>query len=214
MARDICYGTDFENRIADYFRDLGFSVYQSVYSKYKDMQCQIDLVAIRKGRPLVIECKGYDADKINIHKSSNNWSYIYNGFIHTVPSPLKQADNHRKILYMDMVTSLEESLPSGLLIPNPERIVILKGNVNYSKSNGVFSESSKSLLDMSGYLSLNGVFADYTESHADYSIIIDKINSFLDSKSDISKERLKEHVKYIKDCKKNSTGVFDKRNYK
>lgn len=208
MKRDICYGTDFEERVASFLESNGHKVYRSVYAQLGRRKCQIDLVVFDGVLPIVIECKGWDAKKIIYKRSANFWNYVdVAGKVRQVPNPLRQAKNHIEILTANIRNDIEGTLESGRTIGGYEYRLFLKGDIPDYKSERLFTERSyDEFLESVTYSDedTNLFPEDYKKA----------VSAWLEEHSDVSEKRLKEHKEYLKECKANRTGVFDENEYR
>lgn len=206
MAKyDRCYGKDFEDRLARKLENLGFKVYKSVYSEYNGIRSQIDLVVVNGFLICTIECKGFDAKRIQ-YKRSRKWSYLHkNGSVITVSNPIVQSEHHAHTLFMNMVNDIESDVyeKTGLCIPTVMYAVFLKGDIEGWSEEYVFTENRDSFSDLLRLLSY-----DNKEDDERTGYLSNKVCEWLDSHQDSSKESLSKHSKYIMDCKKNKTGLF------
>lgn len=203
---DRCYGTDFENRIADYLRFRGFTVFQSVYAEYNGKRCQNDLVVFDGLFSYTLECKAYDANQVSYARSSNMWHYSgINGKLYTVPNPIIQSRHHSEVLSSRMIADLEGMIydKAGLTLPQVGYGVVLKGNIRDYPKEHVYTENDKSLDRLVCWL------RGYAGKVKVESWVSNMIYEWLKSHSDQSLDRLKKHANYVKECKRNKTGFFE-----
>ena len=195
--RDLCYGTDFEERIAKALETDGNKVYRSVYATHGEHESQIDLVVFNGGMPVCVECKAYDAVRM-MYKRSSRWSYLgLDNKVHEVPNPIKQINRQAYNMHLDML-SLETDLPDWLTVPHALCAVMLKGAIGDYESEGVFTERS---LDKLLAFCKDATFPLDNR-------LSDAMHRWFAEHSDTSAERLKAHAKYIRASKKNRTGAF------
>ena len=156
-----------------------------------------------------IECKSHNILKLIFGRSKNEWKYYdINGKIHVMKSPKKQNENHINTAWMQAIKDIDnkfyELFGSGVMPIN--NAVVFKScsqldNLDdYTRRDCcIYTEANLELLNID-YQTVNDVR------------MVDVMYEYFLQFKDDSKAKEKEHVEYIKDCKKNRKGLFEENN--
>ena len=205
MSSKLLFEEAFETYIDEKLRDLGYKTIRNVYVEYNGKKSQIDIIAFTGKNIWCIECKSYNMDKLYFKRSSSQWRYKdLKGNIHYIHSPKRQNQNHIKVLmgvlYNGVDGELYEKFNQG--VPPVLNAIVFKANDDleglskYTRlDNGIYTENNLHLLQ-------------YDNPMGDLSEMSKVIYNYLKQFNDDSPEKLREHIKYIEDCKLNKKGFF------
>lgn len=206
--RDI-FQNDFEDYIADKLEALGFQCFKSVYAKYSDIESQIDVVAVSRYCILCVECKSWDAVYVDWRRTNLNWSYINPyGDCRFIKNPLRQSRNHARTLRMDLVENLESEVfeKYGQYTYPCYPLVVVKGSATRTRGR-LASTSSNNLYFCNDLEDIKSRYFLKVVTNLDKEVMEEHIK-YLKDKQDRSKKRLVQHAMYIEECKRNKTGLW------
>lgn len=202
---DICFEKDFEERVDKKLNELGIRTIRNVYVKYGNAQSQIDIMAFTDNSVWCIECKSHNILKLIFGRSKSEWKYYdINGKFGIMKSPKKQNANHISTAWMQAVGDIDFKFYAMF----GSGVMPINNAVVFKSSNQLDNLDEYTRRDCCIYTEANLELLKTDLQTVDDRRMIDVMYEYFSQFTDNSKEREKEHIKYLKNCKKNKTGLF------
>lgn len=93
-------GREFENRVAEKLKLLGFDVYQDLYVPYRpgyNRYAQVDIVAVNDKAVVTVECKCLSGTIRGVY-NQKTWEWINSCGTYHTSNPLRQSYSHKRAL--------------------------------------------------------------------------------------------------------------------